>query len=288
MLESMVAGDGPGNPLPEPGQRIGPYRLVAPLGEGSVGVVFHAQREPGGQEVAVKVLRDELAGDALYRRRFEREARIASEVSHEHIVPVVDFGEASGRLYIASRYVAAEPLSVRIEGQGTLAVDESIRIVRAMAGALRALNERGLVHRDVKPANILVTAAGVAVLTDFGLARSVAETVLTKTGVAVGTVDYLAPELIRGEPATHASDVYALGCVLYECLAGAPPFAERPYVEALIAHVRDEPVSLLETRSDLSESLSWAVLKALAKDPRDRPPTAEAYARLVRASARST
>ena len=118
MLGRMVAADGPANRLPEPGQQVGPYRLLAPLGEGSVVIVFHARREPTGDEVAVKILRDELAGDALYRRRFEREARIASEVSHEHIVPVVDFGEASGRLFIASRYVAAEPLSVRIEGRG--------------------------------------------------------------------------------------------------------------------------------------------------------------------------
>jgi serine/threonine-protein kinase len=286
MLGSMVAADGPADHAPGPGQRVGPYRLLAPLGEGSVGIVFHARREPGGDEVAVKFLRDELAKDALYRRRFEREARIASEVVDEHIVPVVDFGEASGRLYIVSRYLAAEPLSVRIEARCTLELEESIRVVRAVAGALRALDERGLVHRDVKPANILVTADGVA-LTDFGLARSVAETVLTRTGVAVGTVDYLAPELIRGQPATHASDIYALGCVVYECLTGAPPFAGRPYVEALIAHVRDEPASLLDARTDVSENLSWAVLKALAKDPRDRPSTAEAYARLIRASARS-
>jgi serine/threonine protein kinase len=283
----MPVADGPVNRAPGPGQRVGPYRLLAPLGQGSVGVVFHARREPGGEEVAVKVLRDELAGDALYRRRFEREARIASEVAHEHIVPVVDFGEASGRLYIAARYVDALPLSARIAVQGTLPAPETLRLARHLGGALQALNARGLVHRDVKPANVLVSDRGAAALTDFGLARSIAETVLTKTGVAVGTVDYLAPELIRGRSATHASDVYALGCVVYECLAGAPPFAGKPYVEALIAHVRDEPPSLLDVRTDLCESLAWAVLTALAKDPRDRPSTAEAYARLLRASTRS-
>jgi serine/threonine protein kinase len=287
MLESMLAGDSPAKRVPGPGGRVGPYRLLALLGEGSVGIVFHARREPSGEEVAVKILRDELAGDALYRRRFEREARIASEVTHEHIVPVVDFGETSGRLYIASVYVASDPLSARIASQKRLSLKESMGVARDLAGALQALNIRGLVHRDVKPANVLVTADGDAALTDFGLARSTAETVLTKTGVAVGTVDYLAPEIIRGETATHASDVYALGCVVYECLTGAPPFAGKPYVEALIAHVRDEPTGLPEVRTDLSESLSWAVLKALAKDPRDRPPTAQAYARLLRASARS-
>jgi eukaryotic-like serine/threonine-protein kinase len=111
--------------------------------------------------------------------------------------------------------------------------------------------------------------------------------VLTKTGAVVGTVDYLAPELIRGRPASHASDVYALGRLVYECLAGTPPFANRPYVDALLAHVQDQPSSLAELRADLPPSVSWAVMKALAKDPADRPPTASAYARLVRASARS-
>jgi serine/threonine-protein kinase len=272
--------------LPKAGERVGPYHLLSPLGQGAMGIVFRARREPDGKSVAVKILRDELAGDELYRHRFEREARIASDVTHEHIVPVVDFGDASGRLYIASVYVVGEPLSTRIAAQGTLSLAESLRIVRDVAGALEALNARGIVHRDVKPANIMVSKNGAAALTDFGLARGIAETVLTKTGVAVGTVDYLAPELIRGRPASHASDVYALGCVLYECLAGAPPFGGRPYVDALLGHVRDEPPSLTGARADLPERVSWAVLKALAKDPADRPPTATAYARLVRASAR--
>lgn len=284
----MYGAEGPANRMPEAGERIGPYRLLSPLGQGAVGIVFRALREADGENVAVKILREELAGDDLYRRRFEREARIASEVTHAHIVPVVDFGESAGRLYIASRYIAAVPLSARLAAQGTLTVPESVRVLRHLAGALHALNTRGLVHRDVKPANVLVTDSGAAVLTDFGLARSIAETVLTEKGLAVGTVDYLAPELIRGGLASHASDIYALGCVLYECLAGVPPFAGKQYVDALIAHVRDEPPSLTVLRPDLPRDVSWAVVKALAKDPADRPPTAEAYARLIRASARSS
>jgi serine/threonine protein kinase len=251
-----------------------------------MGIVFRARREPYGASVAVKILREELAGDELYRHRFEREARIASEISHDHIVPVIDFGDAAGHLYIASVYVVGEPLSSRIASQGRLSLPESLRLLRHVASALEALNARGIVHRDVKPANIMVDKGGAAALTDFGLARGVAETVLTKTGAVVGTVDYLAPELIRGRPATHASDVYALGCVLYECFTGAPPFAGRPYVDALVAHVRDEPRSLTDLRADLPPSVSWGVLKALAKDPADRPPTASAYARLLRTSAR--
>jgi serine/threonine protein kinase len=250
-----------------------------------MGMVFRARREPDGKSVALKILRDELAEDELYRRRFQREARIASELADEHVVPVVDFGEASGRLYIAALYVPSIPLSARIASQGKLSLTEALRLVGDLSGALEALHARGLVHRDVKPANVLVDERGAASLTDFGLARSVAETVLTKTGAVVGTVDYLAPELIRGQQADRSSDIYALGCLVYECLSGAPPFAHKAYVETLIAHVRDEPRDLRDLRGDLPESVSWTVLKALAKDPAERPATATAYSRLLRASA---
>ena len=252
-----------------------------------MGLVFRARREGDGESVALKVLRDELAEDELYRRRFEREARIASELVNEHVVPVVDFGEASGRLYIAALYVRGVSLSARIASEGVLSLGEALRLVTDLADALEALQAGGLVHRDVKPANVMVDEQGAAALTDFGLARSVADTVLTRTGVVVGTVDYLAPELIRGQQADHSSDVYALGCLAYECLAGAPPFAGKAFVETLLAHVQDEPRNLSELRSDLSESVSWTVLKALAKDPADRPESASAYARLLRASAKA-
>ena len=253
-----------------------------------MGIVFRAQRETSGETVALKILRDELAGDELYRRRFEREARIASELIHEHVIPVVDFGEASGRLYIAALYVRGVSLSERISSGGALSLEEALRLVGDLSGALEALHARGLVHRDVKPANVMVDEQGAAALTDFGLARGIADTVLTKTGMVVGTVDYLAPELIRGQQASHSSDVYALGCLVYECLAGVPPFADKPYVETLVAHVRDEPRDLCDLRADLPQSVSWTVVKALAKDPAQRPPTATAYAHLLRASAQAS
>jgi serine/threonine protein kinase len=269
------------------GQRLGPYLLFTLLGEGLMGVVFRARRKTDEEDVALKILRDELAGNELYRRRFEREARIASELVHEHVVPVVDFGEASGRLYLAARYVRGVSLSERIDSQGVLSVAEALRLASDLAGALEALHARGLVHRDVKPANVMIDERGAAALTDFGLARGLADTVLTEPGVVVGTVDYLAPELIQGQRADGASDVYALGCLLYESLAGASPFAGRPFVQTLVAHVRDQPRDLHELRDDVPESVSWAVLKALAKDPAQRPPTATAYARLLRASAQT-
>ena len=267
---------------PQVGHRIGQYELQSVLGEGAMGVVFRACRDPEGESVAVKVLRDELAEDALYRGRFRREARIASEVTHERIVPVVDFGEASGRLYIVSLYVQGVPLSVRIASEGKLTLAEAMRVLDDVSSALEALAERDLVHRDVKPANVIIDEFGSASLTDFGLARGVADTVLTKTGAVAGTVDYLAPELIRGQQASAASDVYALGCLLYECLSGAPPFAGRSYVDTLIAHIQEEAPNL----DYVPENVSAAVLEALAKEPAERP-AATAYARLVRRSAQT-
>jgi serine/threonine protein kinase len=272
---------------PQEGERLGPYHLLSLLGQGQMGLVFRARREADGESVALKILRDELAEDELYRRRFEREARIASELVNEHVVPVVDFGEADGRLYIAALYVRGVSLSTRIASEGVLSLGEALRLVTDLADALEALHAGGLVHRDVKPANVMVDEGGAAALTDFGLARSIADTVLTKSGVVVGTVDYLAPELIRGQQADHSSDVYALGCLVYECLAGAPPFAEKAFVETLLAHVQDEPRDLTELRSDVPENVSWTVLKALAKDPGERPKTASTYARLLRASAQA-
>jgi serine/threonine-protein kinase len=250
-----------------------------------MGVVFRATRDDG-ERVALKILRGELAGDELYRHRFQREARIGSELVNEHIVPVVDFGEARGRLYLAALYVPGTALSAHIASQGALSVAEAVRIVSHLADALEALHAGGLVHRDIKPANVIIDERKNAVLTDFGLARGVADTVLTRTGAVVGTVDYLAPELIRGQPAEHASDVYALACLTYECLAGAPPFAGKPFVETLLAHVRDEPRDLSDVRADLPESICWTVEKALAKDPAHRP-TAKEYTRLLRASAQA-
>jgi serine/threonine-protein kinase len=283
----MPKGESPGDRGLREGDELGSYRLLALLGQGQMGIVFRARAEADDKEVALKVLRDELAEDELYRRRFQREARIASELVNDHVVPVVDFGEASGRLYIAALYVPGASLSERIMAEGTLSLPEALRLVTDLADALEALHAGGLVHRDVKPANVMVDKQGGAALTDFGLARGVADTVLTKTGMVVGTVDYLAPELIRGQQADHASDVYALGCLVYECLAGAPPFGDRTFVDTLLAHVKDDPPDLTEVRADLSESVAWSVLRALAKDPALRPDTAGEYARLLRASAQA-
>ena len=266
-----------------PGDDVGPYRLVAPLGEGGMGIVFRANRSTGGV-AALKVLRRELSGDETFRRRFEREGRIAAQLDHPHLVEVVDAGEARGLHYLASRFVEGETLAHRLERDGPLPLSDVMRLAAELGTALDTLHEAGLVHRDVKPSNIMLGPEGAA-LTDFGLARGVADSVLTTPGRVVGTLDYLAPEVIRGEPAGPHADIYALGCVLYECVCGSPPFGSRPFAEAAAAHLTEEPPDPCLARDDVPHGLWHALRYGLAKDPAERPPTATAYALMIRVSA---
>jgi serine/threonine protein kinase len=269
------------------GETLGPYRLEEILGEGQMGIVYRAARDPAGTPVALKLLRAELSADPVYRRRFTREGEIASGLDHPHLVRVLDVGEIEGRHFIAAEYVPGSSLAERIAHTGQLAPSELVRLVTHLGSALDALHRLGLVHRDVKPSNVMVDEDGAGALTDFGLARGDAHTVLTKQGLVVGTIDYLAPEIIRGERATAASDIYALGCVAYECMAGSPPFAHKSFAEACLAHLREEPPNPRRGRSDVNEQLVVSLLTALAKDPARRPATGTAYARLLRASAPS-
>lgn len=270
----------------EEGGRLGPYRLERLLGSGGMGIVFEAVREPQGDVVALKVLRGELSGDETYRRRFAREGRIAIGLSHRHLVPVVDAGEIEGHPYVASRYVEGRTLAEVLEADGPLALSPMLRTISEVATGLDTLHREGLVHRDVKPANIMIERSGISYLTDFGLARGLAATVLTSPGRVAGTVDYLAPEVIRGEQAGPAADIYALGCVTYECIVGRPPFGGMSIAEAALATMQQEPADPCRDRDDLPGALSFAVLQALAKSPADRPPTAAAYALMLRISAR--
>jgi serine/threonine protein kinase len=265
----------------QPGERVGPFRLEEPLGEGAMGLVYRAVREPEGETVALKVLKRALSRDSIYRQRFLREAEVAKRVEHRHLVPVVEAGEDDGVNYLAMQYVEGGSLDERIEAEGPLPLRDAVRVTAELASGLDALHREGLVHRDVKPSNIMLDRAGSAALTDFGLARGPAFTVLTKPGQVMGTLDYIAPELISGSPATPSSDVYALGCVTYECLTGQPPFAGLRIFEIAVAHVEREPTNPCELRAELPSDLGWATLSALAKQPERRPTTARAYARML-------
>ncbi len=263
------------------GDVLGPYRVDAVLGEGGMGTVYSATREDDGSEVALKVVKESYARDEESVRRFVREARAAGEVSHRHLVGVIDAGEVDGRRYMAMQLVRGRSLDERIRADGPLPLADTARMTSHVAAGLDALHAAGLVHRDVKPSNIMLDADGAAALTDFGLAKGNDYSTLTKAGQVMGTIDYLAPEMIRGEPPSPASDLYALGCVVYECVAGVPPFAGKGILQVGLGHLEETPRDPCAARPDASPELAETVLLALAKEPERRPPTATAYARML-------
>jgi serine/threonine protein kinase len=267
------------------GDALGPYQLESVLGEGGVGKVFKAMRVDG-LVVALKVLKRKLSADESYKRRFVHEARAAREVQHKYLAAILDAGEANGFSYLAVQYVAGRSLAERIKQGGPLSMDELLRLTAEVGSGLDALHAKGLIHRDIKPSNIMLDSDGSAVLTDFGLARGPAYTRLTKPGQVMGTLDYLAPELITGKEASPASDIYALGCVVYEAVSGAAPFAHKSVVQVAMSHLEEDPPDPLLKRDDLPAPLSWPILQALQKEPAKRPPTATAYANLLRLAGR--
>ena len=244
--------------------------MLEVLGEGGSAVVYRAT--DGSTEVAVKVLRNPGA-EAV--RRFAREARLAGTIDSRHVVSVLEVGD--GYLVLP---LYAGTLADRIR-DGVLPVAETVRLAAEIGQGLDALHGRGIVHRDVKPSNVLLDAAGCAALSDFGLARGEDSTQLTRDGQLVGTAHYLAPELIEGSPADRASDIYAFGCLLYECLTGAPPFAGRGDAEIGFAHLVEPPPDPRIRRPELSADTALALLTALEKTPASRPTTATALARML-------
>ena len=270
----------------QPGDAFGEYVVDEQLGEGGMGIVFRAIREDGAV-VALKVLKPGLVRDDHAIRRFAREARAAAEVDHPHLIDVIEAGDVEGTGFLAMRYVPGRSLDDRIREHGPLPLEDTTRIVAEIGSALDALHAAGLVHRDVKPSNILLDAERGALLTDFGLAKSRDYSMLTAPGQMLGTLDYIAPEMLRGEAPGPSSDLYALGCVVFECLAGMPPFGGRSMFEVGMAHLGDEPPDPCAARPDAPPGLSESALSALAKEPADRPPSATAYAEMLIAAVRS-
>ncbi len=267
-----------------PGDTVGPYTVDSPLGEGGMARVFKATG-PDGQVIALKLVRPELAVENVFRKRFAREIKMADSVEHPHVVPVLDSGEHEGLPYMAQPFIPGGSLQDLIDRDGALPLDRVVTLCLQVAKGLGALHEHNLIHRDLKPANILLDEQGDAFVADFGLAKDPDASLLTEPGQAVGSLDYIAPEQIRGEEVAPPGDVYSLGCVMFECLSGRPPFADRKGMQILWAHLQDEPGDPCAGRDDAPKDLSWTILSALDKDAARRPASATAYARMVQAAA---
>ena len=261
------------------GTSLAGYRIDALIGRGGMGVVYRATDCSLGRPVALKLIVPELAEDERFRHRFLEESRIAASLDHANVVPVYEAGEVDGQLFLAMRYVEGADLRTLLRREGGLARERALALLEQIAGALDAAHRGGLVHRDVKPANILVDAAGHAYLTDFGVSKQLGG-VTTDTGRLVGSLDYLAPEQIAGRRVEPATDQYALACVLYECLAGRPAFRRESEAETLWAHMQAQhtPLPGLETvfkrafaRDPAARYASCEDLIAAARAPKRRP-----------------
>jgi eukaryotic-like serine/threonine-protein kinase len=260
------------------------YELEELVGTGGMSTVFRAYDLQLDRRVAIKILHEHYASDPEYLERFRREARAVANLSHPNIVTVIDRGDDDGRQFIVFEYVEGENLKELVLHEGRLPVRRALELALAIADGLSFAHERGLVHRDVKPQNVLLSREGGVKVTDFGIARSLlVEHGVTQTGTVLGTGEYLAPEQASGQPVSVATDVYSLGVVLWELLAGEVPFVGENFVAIALRHVNELPPDLRERRSDVSPRLAAAVDRALAKDPARRFPTMAAFAEELRA-----
>ena len=252
------------------GTTLAGYRLEEVVGRGGMGVVYRARHVLLERTAALKLLAPDAAADVAFRDRFIRESRMAAALEHPHVVPIYDAGEHDGLLYIAMRYVEGSDLGTLLEREGALEPARALEIAAGIGSALDAAHVRSIVHRDVKPANVLLDEAG-AYLSDFGLTKRVSsETRLTAHGQFVGTIDYMSPEQIEGAHLDPRSDVYAFGCVLYHMLAGAPPFQRENAVALMYAQLRDRPPQISHRRPGLPGELDAVFARVLEKRSGDR------------------
>jgi serine/threonine-protein kinase len=254
---------------PRIGTDLAGYRIEALIGRGGMSVVYRAHDVKLGRKVALKLLAPQLAEDERFRERFLRESRIAAAIEHPNIVPVYDADEAEGVLWIAMRYVEGTDLRGLLEREGRLEPARALSFLAQVGSALDAAHAQGLVHRDVKPGNVLL-AGEHCYLADFGLTKLVSSVSgITATGQLVGTLDYLAPEQISGNPVDRRADLYSLACLLYECLTGAPPFRRETEAALLWAHVQEPPPALADVRPELA-AFDPVLARGLAKSPEER------------------
>jgi serine/threonine protein kinase len=266
-------------------EQFGPYRIEGLLGRGGMGEVHRAFDTAHDRVVALKRLSDPFVADEAFRARFRRESQIVARLREPHVIPIHAYGEIDGRLYLDMRLVEGRDLKELLE-DGPLEPARAAGIVEQVAGALDAAHVDGLVHRDVKPSNVLVTSADFVYLVDFGIARSMTAegTSITGTGNVIGTLDYMAPERFGDAPITGLVDVYALACVFFECLTGRRPFPAEGAAAQMGAHLNAPPPVLSQERPGLPAALDAVVARGMAKSPADRYSTAGAFAAAVRAA----
>ena len=258
----------------------GRYELDSRIAIGGMGEVWEATDHVIGRTVAIKILKDEYMGDPGFLERFRAEARHAALVNHEGIASVFDYGEENGSAFLVMELVPGEALSTVLEREGSLSTDKTLDIVAQTASALQAAHAAGLVHRDIKPGNLLITPDGRVKITDFGIARIADQVPLTATGQVMGTVQYLSPEQASGHPASPSTDIYSLGIVAYECLAGKRPFTGESQVAIAMAQINEQPPPLPPT---VAEPVRNFVFAMIAKKPEDRPASAATVARAANA-----
>ena len=265
------------------GTIVSGYRIDGVLGEGGMGAVYQATQLSLNRIVALKLLAANLGDDPGFRARFEREGQVQAALDHDHIVTVYEAGRSEYGLFLAMRLIPGPTLK-HVILDGSLDPRRSVRLLAQVAHALDVAHRAGLIHRDIKPQNILIGERDHAYLADFGLIKAPDEARLTGTGQFIGTIDYVAPEQIQGEPATPASDIYSLTGVLYECLTGEVPFPKPSEAATLHSHVMQPPPKVSERRPDLPQALDGVIAQGMAKDPWSRPSLA---AELIQSASRA-
>ena len=265
------------------GTPFGRCMLLELLGRGGMGEVWRAHDPTIDRVIALKVLPPNFAGDKVYEERFRREARAAAGLDEPHVVPIFDFGDVEGRLYVTMRLIQGQDLQALLEA-GPLPPERAVMIIEQIASALHAAHRIGLVHRDVKPSNIRVAENDFAYLIDFGIARAAGETGLTSTGAAIGTWAYMAPERFSTRAADPRSDIYALTCVLYECLTGHRPFPGNSVEQQVAGHLAAPPPQPSITQPGVSPELDAVIANGMAKDPDERYQTTLELAKSARAA----
>ncbi|OBI82355.1 hypothetical protein A9X01_22290 [Mycobacterium asiaticum] len=261
------------------GSMFGPYRLKRPLGRGGMGEVYEAEHTVKGWTVAVKLMSENVSKDPVFRERMKREARIAGRLQEPHVVPIHDYGEIDGQLFLEMRLVEGTDLDKMIAQEGPLSPSRAVAIITQIASALDAAHAAGVMHRDVKPPNILVTRDDFAYLVDFGIASATTDEKITQLGTAVGTWKYMAPERFGNDQVTFRADIYALACVLYESLTGSAPYQSDSAGVLISAHMNNPIPRPSAARKGVPRALDAVIARGMAKKPADRYPSAGDLAR---------